>query len=81
MSGKKKFDGLTLRKVNQLFPHATLNLRGGAVVADNSGVNNGVLGVNNSTINVGAEFVIDKIINSDDLTADEKIKVLKVIKK
>jgi len=80
MSGKKKFGGLTLRKINQLFPDATINLHGDTVMADNSGA----LVENDTPANIEAAFLIDKIdriVDSDELTAEEKVKVLKVLTK
>ena len=81
LSGKRSCEGLSLKAVSNMFPHATLNLNGDTVSADNSGTNNGVVGVNNGTVTQSMDAVIDKILATDDLTAEEKIKVLKVLKK
>lgn len=81
LNKKRPIDGITLRALRKLFPNATLHLHCDTVSADNSGTNNGVVGVNNGTVTQSMDAVIDKILSTDDLTAEEKIKVLKVLKK
>ena len=79
LNGKRGMDGLTIKMLNKLFPQATLNLHGDIY---NSGTNNGVVGVNNGTVSNDCLSAIEnKILSTDDLTAEEKIKVLKVLKK
>ena len=82
LNGKRGMDGLTIKMLNKLFPEATLNLKGDFFIADNTGTNNGVVGVNNGTVSNDCLSAIEnKILSTDDLTAEEKVKVLKVLKK
>jgi len=73
----------------KMFPRATLNIKGDAVVADNSGTNHGVVGVNNGTINgaspssASAEDFRNKalkVLCDLEITPDALVKVLKTIK-
>lgn len=50
LSGKRSCEGLSLKAVNNMFPYATLNINGN-LTADNSGINHGVVGINNGTVN------------------------------
>ena len=68
LNGKKK---ISLEMLEEMFPKMTINFNSGII---NNGTNSGV-------ISIESRNVMDKIINSDDLTAEEKIKVLKVLKK
>lgn len=81
-SGRNSVEGLTIKKLNQLFPNSKLILdatqHNNITQHSNSGV---TVGVNNGT--VGADclsHMIDRIISTDDLTAEEKVKVIKVLK-
>lgn len=81
-SGKRAVEGLTLKKINKLFPKAVLHLSGDnvSVHADHNSGN--VVGVNNGTIDAGCmAAVLEKILESDELSDTEKIKVMKVLKK
>ena len=89
LSGKRSCDGLSLKAVSNMFPRATLNLHGDTVIAENSGVNNGVMGVNNGTVNGGgsptatAEAFRSKAIAAMidlDIPADALREVLKTLK-
>ena len=80
LSGKRPVDGLTLKKINQLFPRSVL-LLSGDTVSINADRNSGNV-VNGDQISDGClSAIIDKIIASDELTAEEKVKVIKVLKK
>ena len=86
LSGKRSCEGLSLKAVSHMFPHATLNIHGDSVIADNSGINNGVMGVNNGTVNsAGHESVEnfrhkiqDEIIRAD-VDSEAKVKILNII--
>ena len=87
LNKKRPIDGITLRALMKLFPRATLHLNGDTVIAENSGVNNGVMGVNHGTVNAtGAESVEAfrdralKILMDLDIPPDALLKVLKTLK-
>ena len=94
LSGKCDVSGLTMKKINQLFPNATLNLSGDTV---NTEQNHGhsVMSVNHGTVNVGSSgaanaveggayyrvHVAEHILHSDDLSDEEKVRFLKILKR
>ena len=87
LNKKRPIDGITLRALMKLFPRATLHLNGDTVIAENSGVNNGVMGVNHGTVNAtGAESVEAfrdralKVLMDLDIPPDALLKVLKTLK-
>ena len=67
----------------KIFPHAKIDLRGDVSII-NAPENKGVV-INKGHINAIApsclDSVMDKILSSEELSAEEKIKVLKVLKK
>lgn len=70
-SGRNSVEGLTIKKLNQLFPNSKLIL--------DATQHNNITQHSNS----GADclsHMIDRIISTDDLTAEEKVKVIKVLK-
>lgn len=85
LSDPKKIYGITVKTLMKMFPEATLNFKGENVIAGNSGVNNGVLGVNNGTVNAAgaAESFRDRAIKELmdlDVPPECLLKVLKTIK-
>ena len=74
LSGKRKVESMKLETLFKLFPKAEINLNGAQLAGDNA-----------SQIRGGVSFanddVINKILNDETLTAEEKIKVMKVLKK
>ena len=79
ISGKADAEGLTIKTINKLFPHASLQLGGDVHINNNSG---NVVGINNGKITSGClSAVIEKILDSDELSDTEKVKVMKVLKK
>lgn len=74
MNGKRK---LSLEKIQSMYPNLTINLHGASIAPIvNTGSNTGTMtGIVNEL-----NTVIDKILNSEDLSSDEKVKVLKVLK-
>lgn len=82
LSGKADVYGLTLKKINKLFPKAVLKLDGDSVsiTADHNSGN--VVGVNNGEISSNCmSAVLDKILESEELSDAEKVKVMRVLKK
>ena len=88
LNKKRPIDGITLRALMKLFPRATLHLNGDTVIAENSGVNNGVMGVNNGTVNGGSQTSSADAFRSKaiaamidlDIPADALREVLKTLK-
>lgn len=82
LSGKRSAEGLTIGTFDKMFPRARIDLTGtNAVISapQNSGA---VVGVNNGNISADClSSIMDKILSTEDLTAEEKVKVLKVLKK
>ena len=83
ISGKRSIDGLSLKKFNQLFPDSVVQLHGDKVKIDAPGNSGNVVGINHGSVECQdcREWAMDKILSSNELSADEKIKVLKVLKK
>lgn len=89
LSDPKKVLGISVRTLMKMFPNATLHIKGNNVVADNSGTNHGVVGVNNGTINgatqssASSEDFRNKALKSLmdlEIPPDALVKVLKTIK-
>lgn len=82
MTGKRPADGISVKKLNGLFPQCVLFLEGDSVSIDAPRNSGNVVGVNNGGVIGGSmEPAIDKILASEELSDSEKIKVLKVLKK
>lgn len=82
LKGNRPISGISLDLFFKIFPKASVSLNGDAAAVHASGTNGNVVGVNNGTI--GADCIsaaIDKILDSDELSDAEKIKVMKVLKK
>ena len=73
LSGRRVASGLTIGTFEKMFPKAEIFLHGVQVSGDHSVNIQG--GIHESSPS------IDKILDSDDLTAEEKIKMIKVLKK
>ena len=73
LSGKRKVETMKLETLFKLFPKAEINLNGANIATDNA----------HQTINIGNAFeqTAEKIINDETLSAEEKIKFLRVLKK
>lgn len=83
LSGKKSVSGMRIETIQRIFPKATLNIDGSPTV---SGVGN-VVGSNNSDIAINASSCADKmnairdaVVESETLSAEAKVEVLKIIK-
>ena len=82
MSGKRAAEGLTLKKINKLFPDAVLKLNGDSVSISADHNSGNVVGVNNGEISSHCmSAVLDKILESEELSDTEKVKVMRVLKK
>ena len=82
MTGTNPPEKLSLDCLFKLFPKATINLHGGAAAVNASGTNGNVVGVNNGMI--GGDWIhvaLQKILETKELTSDEKVKVMKVLEK
>ena len=76
LNGINPPEKLSLEILFKLFPRAAINLNGDKIIANG----HQAIGINNGTVTQSMDSVIDKILSTDDLTAEEKIKVLKVLK-
>ncbi len=88
LSGKRSTAGLALETVDKLFPRATINLHGSGDVGGNTVSGNGnAVGHSNYVVNNGPitqsciDSVMDRILNTSDLTAEEKVKFLGILRK
>ncbi len=82
ISGKADVEGLTIKKLNALFPEASLNLEGDSVSIHADYNSGNVVGINHGKISTACiAAVVDKILESDELSDTEKVKVMKVLKK
>ena len=82
LSGKAGVDRITVGTINKLFPKATLQLEGDAAVISAPRNSGNVIGINNGTMESDClSGVMNKILATEDLTAEEKVKVLKVLQK
>ena len=87
ISGKRKFDGLTLRKVQKLFPGATISI-GNRSIGDHNVVHpnarvqsdNNFLSDDRTAVEKFRSELIDKIIGSDEITDEERGRVLRIIR-
>ncbi len=74
LSGKRKVESMKLETLFKLFPKAEISLNGAQFAGDNAiQIRGGVSFANDDVIN--------KILDDETLTAEEKIKVMKVLKK
>ena len=76
LSGKRKVESMKLETLFKLFPKAEIFLQGAQIAGDNAIQVQGNLSVSDII-----SPIIDKILNDDTLSAEEKVKVLKVLKK
>jgi DNA-binding transcriptional regulator LsrR (DeoR family) len=82
LSGRRAVSGITVGVLEKMFPGATINLHGGAVVAENNGPNHGVVGTNNRTVNNGGGGRVARItqaVMQSDLTPEAKVAVWNII--
>lgn len=81
LSGKRSTGKLTIETFDRMFPEASIDLKGAALIHAPQNRGN-VVGINNGHMGPDClSEVIDKILSTEELTAEEKIKVLKVLKK
>lgn len=75
LSGKRKVESMKLETLFKLFPHAEIRLERPQIAGDNAIQIQGDVNMRSD------DAAIDKILNDDTLSAEEKVKVLKVLKK
>ena len=82
LSGKSSMENLSLKKINQLFPRAILLLSGDTVSIHANRNSGNVVGVNHGTVSQDCLAAVqNKILEAEALSDEEKVKVLKVLKK
>jgi predicted transcriptional regulator len=82
LSGRADAEGLTVRTINKLFPEASLDLQGNSVNIQADFNSGNVVGIKNDTTAADClSVVMDKILNAEELSDAEKVKVMKVLKK
>lgn len=80
--GNRDPEGLTIKKINRIFPDAVLYLSGDNVTITANQNQGAVVGVNHGAVNTDLlSVILDKILLTEELSAEEKIKVIKVLKK
>lgn len=84
INGSRPPKNLTVDALLKAFPEATINLHGDNVRINAPQNAGNVVGVNNGSVSSSGNFQIwamDKILAADELTDEEKIKMMKVLKK
>ena len=81
LNGKRAVSGISLDFLFRLFPKAQINLHGDAVSIAAPQNRGNVVGVNHAPIADCLSGIMDKILSTEELTDEEKVKVLKVLKK
>ena len=76
LSGKRKVESMKLETLLKLFPNAQIKLERPQIAGDNA-----IQVQGNVNVKGDDSAVVDKILNDDTLSAEEKVKVLKVLKK
>ena len=74
-SGKSKVEAMKLETLFKLFPNAQINLQGAQIAGDNA------LQIQMAAEDNSFERNAEKVLNDDSLSAEEKVKFLKVLKK
>ena len=75
LSGKRKVESMKLETLFKLFPRAEIKLERPQIAGDYA------VQVQGNVSIAEESAIIDKILNDDTLSAEEKVKVLKVLKK
>ena len=84
LANSRSAGGLLLDTVDKMFPNATVNLYGDSVSIHAVQNHGAVVGVNRGTITHDRDLLFEienKILAADELTDEEKVKVLRVLKK
>ena len=84
LRGTRSTGGLRLETLDKMFPHATISLYGDTVSIHADQNQGSVVGVNRGTIGQEQDIlsrIESKIIDADELNDEEKIKVLRVLRK
>ena len=78
---KRKIDGLTLKKINQHFFRSPLLLSGDTVSIHDDSNSGNVVGVNRGPVSWDCISAVQgRILESEELSAEEKVKMLKVLR-
>ena len=84
LSGTRSASGLELGTFDKMFPHASVHLYGDSVSVHADHNKGSVVGVNRGTITHERDILFEienKILSADELTAEEKVKVLQILKR
>lgn len=83
LSGEMKVENLTLKALNLLFPNAVIHLNGGDSSHIHAPGNRGNIAGNNHGA-VGCDclaVMLQKVLEAEELSDEEKVKVMKVLRK
>lgn len=83
LSGSRKIENMKLETFFKLFPKASVKIHGDSVVADNSGVVHGVVGVNNGTVHADSSAAVEKFraeLISEIIMLDEQVTKDQILK-
>ncbi|WP_176013627.1 helix-turn-helix transcriptional regulator [Victivallis sp. Marseille-Q1083] len=75
LSGKRKVESMKLETLFKLFPQAAINLTGAQLAGDNA------IQIQGGVAVAPDAAIVNKILEDETLTAEEKIKMLRVLKK
>jgi hypothetical protein len=84
LTGARAIDGLTVRKINQLFPNAVLHINGDKVNINASNNSGNVVGINHGRISNNkdiTEAILNEVMDSEKLSAEAKVEVFNIVKK
>lgn len=87
LSGKRSVDGLTVKKLNQLFPNATLSI-GNRTIGDNNVIHararvqsdNNFLPADGDAVEHFRRKILDCIIACEEISDEERGKFLRIIR-
>lgn len=83
VNGRVNADGLTIQKINKLFPHATLTLNNSIVqnINSNTGTNYQIVGEKNfDSPDKTLDQILNKVMENDKFTAEAKVEFFNIIK-
>lgn len=83
VNGRVNADGLTIQKINKLFPNATLTLNNSIVqnVNSNTGTNYQIVGEKNfASPDKTLDQILTQVMENDKFTAEAKVEFFNIIK-
>lgn len=83
VNGRASADGLTIQKINQLFPNATLSLNNSIVqnVNSNTGSNMQIVGEKNFNSPANTlDLILNKVMENSNFSAETKVEFFNIIK-